>query len=167
MANGLITQLDSGLTPERGRLFDPETTDELWKVVRPMPISKEPAWPKPAQKHFYGYALGFRTYDYRGEQVVGHGGALTGFVSQIAMLPEQGLGVVVLTNQSVSSAYWALIHHILDHYLGVEPFDWLAGYKKGVDRALARQDSIRKAQQPVVADATMKQASPHKATQRE
>src|SRR3546814_9174430 len=46
MANWLITQLDSGLTPERGRLFDPETTDELWKVVRPMPISKEPAWLK-------------------------------------------------------------------------------------------------------------------------
>ncbi len=160
MANWLITQLDSGRTPEKGRLFGPETTEELWKVVRPMPIGKEPAWLKPAQKHFYGYALGFRTYDYRGEQVVGHGGALTGFVSQIAMLPERRLGVVVLTNQSISSAYWAIIHHILDHYLGAEPFDWLAGYKKGVDRSLARQDSIRKATVPVVADAAMKPSLP-------
>ena len=160
MANWLITQLDSGQTPQRGRLFSPEATEELWKVVRPMPISKEPEWLKPAQKHFYGYALGFRTYDYRGEQIVGHGGALTGFVSQIAMIPERRLGVVVLTNQSVSAAYWAIIHHILDYYLKAQPFDWIAGYKKGVDRSLARQDSTRKAEIPVLADGTLKRTLP-------
>lgn len=160
MANWLITQLDSGQTPERGRLFSPQATEELWKVVRPMPISKEPQWLRPAQKHFYGYALGFRTYDYRGEQVVGHGGALTGFVSQIAMLPEKRLGVVVLTNQSVSGAYWVVIHHILDYYLKAEPFDWIAGYKKGIDQSLAQQDSVRKTEKPVLADRTLKRTLP-------
>ncbi|WP_257666754.1 serine hydrolase [Parapedobacter tibetensis] len=160
MANWLITHLDSGQTPERGRLFSAKTTKELWNIVRPMPVSKEPEWLKPAQKHFYGYALGFRTYDYRGEQVVGHGGALTGFVSQLAMVPEKRLGVVVLTNQSVSGAYWAIIHHILDHYLGAEPFDWIAGYKKGLDRSLARQDSSRQRLNPILPDSTLKRSLP-------
>ncbi|MGK6350386.1 serine hydrolase [Parapedobacter sp. DT-150] len=160
MAKWLITHLDSGRTPEKGRLFTPKVTEELWKIVRPMPVSKEPEWLKPAQKHFYGYALGFRTYDYRGEQVVGHGGALTGFVSQIAMLPDRRLGVVVLTNQSISGAYWAIIHRILDHYLKAEPFDWIAGYKKDVDRSLARQDSSRRRLKPILPDSTLKRSLP-------
>lgn len=160
MANWLITHLDSGQTPEKGRLFSPKSTEELWKIVAPMPISKEPVWLKAAQKHFYGYALGFRTYDYRGQQVVGHGGALTGFVSQIAMVPEKRFGVVVLTNQSVSGAYWAIIHRILDHYLEADPFDWIAGYKKELDRSLARQDSGRQLLKPILPDSMLKRSLP-------
>ena len=160
MANWLVTHLDSGRTPEKGRLFTPKATEELWKIVAPMPISKEPEWLKAAQKHFYGYALGFRTYDYRGEQVVGHGGALTGFVSQIAMVPDKGFGVVVLTNQSAAGAYWAIIHRILDHYLEAEPFDWIAGYKKELDRSLARQDSSRQRLKPILPDSTLKRSLP-------
>src|SRR5690606_28002700 len=33
MANWLITHLDSGRTPEQGKLFTPETTEQLWKIV--------------------------------------------------------------------------------------------------------------------------------------
>ncbi len=160
MSNWLITQLDSGRTPGNGRLFKPSTTTELWKIVRPMPISKEPEWLKPNQKHFYGYALGFRTYDYRGEQVVGHGGLLTGFVSQIAMVPEKRLGVVVLTNQLSAGAYWSIINHILDYYLGFESFDWIAGYKRELDASQAREDSTRRAAKPVLPDETLRRSLP-------
>lgn len=160
MANWLITHLDSGRTPERGRLFTPKATEELWKIVRPMPISKEPEWLRPAQKNFYGYALGFRAYDYRGVKVVGHGGLLTGFVSQIAMVPERNLGVVVLTNQGTAGAYWAIIHHILDHFLEAEQFDWIAGYKKGLDRSLAQQDSSRRTRREMAPDTTLRRTLP-------
>jgi len=160
MSRWLITQLDSGRTPDGFQLFKPAATEELWKIVRPMPVSKEPEWLKPNQKNFYGYALGFRTYDYRGVKVVGHGGLLTGFVSQIAMVPEKKLGIVVLTNQLSSGAYWAIINHILDHYLGNEPFDWIAGYKKELDRSQARQDSTRAASKPVQPDPLLKRTLP-------
>lgn len=152
MARWVKMHLDSGKIHHERRLFKPEVTKELWKTVIPMPVSKEPEWLKPAQKHFYGYALGFRTYDYRGYQVIGHGGLLTGFVSQIAMVPQLDLGVVVLTNQLSSDAYWAIIHKVLDHYMKAEPFDWIAAYKKSSDRAIARQDSLAKAYQPVLPD---------------
>ncbi|WP_353182256.1 serine hydrolase [Parapedobacter lycopersici] len=160
MANWLITHLDSGRTPEHGRLFAPEATEQLWKIVRPMPISSEPEWLKPAQKNFYGYALGFRTYDYRGVKVVGHGGLLTGFVSQLAMVPEQRLGVVVLTNQLSSGAYWAIINHILDYYLDAPPFDWIAGYKKELDRSIERQDSIARTRKTPTPDPAWKRTLP-------
>ena len=160
MSRWLITQLDSGRTPDGYRLFKPSATNQLWKIVREMPISKEPEWLKPNQKNFYGYALGFRAYDYRGVKVVGHGGLLTGFVSQIAMVPEKGVGVVVLTNQLSSGAYWAIINHVLDHYLGNEPFDWIAGYKKELDRTLNQQRSSRNAYKRVKPDTTMKRSLP-------
>lgn len=160
MAQWIKMHLDSGRVHNERRLFKPEVTKELWKTVIPMPVSKEPEWLKPAQKHFYGYALGFRTYDYRGYQVIGHGGLLTGFVSQIAMVPQLDLGVVVLTNQLSSEAYWAIIHKVLDYYMKAEPFDWVAAYKKSSDRAIARQDSLVKAYQPVLPDPNIPRSLP-------
>lgn len=149
MSNWLITQLDSGRTPEKGRLFKPEATRELWKIIRPMPVGQEPEWLKPAQRHFSGYALGFRTFDYRGYQVVGHGGLLTGFVSQIAMVPDLRLGVVLLTNQLSTGAYNAIINHILDYNMKAAPFDWLAGFKKDWDKSLARRDSVQQSRKKI------------------
>jgi Beta-lactamase class C and other penicillin binding proteins len=160
MSRWLITQLDSGRTPDGFRIFEPAATEQLWKIIRPMPIDKEPEWLKPNQKNFYGYALGFRAYDYRGVKIIGHGGLLTGFVSQIAMVPDHGLGVVVLTNQLSSGAYWAIINHVLDYYLGNESFDWIAGYKKELDQSLARQDSARAKYKPVARDPEWKRSLP-------
>lgn len=139
MCRWLITQLDSGRTPEKTVLFKPATTAELWKIIRPMPISQYIPELKPAQMDFYGYSLGFRSYNYGKYKVVGHGGALDGFVSQIAMIPDLNLGVVVLTNQESTGAYWSVIYHILDHYMKNPAFDWTAGYRKQLDSSLARQ----------------------------
>lgn len=144
MANWLITQLDSGRTPASGAIFTPSSTKELWKIVRPMPISKVPDEIKPSQPNFWGYALGFRAYNYKQYKIVGHGGALRGFVSQIAMVPELKLGVVVLTNQQSSGAYWSIINHVLDYYMQNPSFDWLAGYKKIQDSAIAKSINTKK-----------------------
>lgn len=138
MANWLITQLDSGRTPSKTILFRPSATEELWKVITPMPISKQPSYLKPAQQDFWGYGLGFRTYNYGKYKVVGHGGALNGFVSQIAMLPDLKLGISVLTNQQSSGAYWAIINHVLDYYIQNPSFDWLSAYRRQLDSSLTR-----------------------------
>ena len=44
------------------------------------------------------YALGWRVFDYNGSRVVHHGGAVRGYRSEIALVPEQGIGIVVLFN---------------------------------------------------------------------
>lgn len=160
MAKWIKMHLDSGRIDDQRRLFDPGTTTQLWRPVVTMPISKEPEWLKPAQKHYYGYALGFRTYDYRGYQVVGHGGLLTGFVSQIALLPQLDLGVVVLTNQLSTGAYWSIIHHILDYYMEAESFDWIAGYKRSWDSSNARSDSLAKVRVEIQPDPNLPRSLP-------
>lgn len=160
MAKWVKMHLDSGRISENHRLFKPRTTHELWKVIVPMPVGKEPEWLKPAQKHFYGYASGFRTYDYRGYQIVGHGGLLTGFVSQLALVPQLDLGIAVLTNQLSTGAYWSIIHEILDYYMGAEPFDWIAGYKRSWDSSNARQDSLARIYKPAEADPSIPRSLP-------
>jgi CubicO group peptidase (beta-lactamase class C family)/beta-lactamase class A len=138
MANWLITQLDSGRTPTKDTLFKPATTVELWKIVRPMNVIKVDKSLLPSQADFSGYALGFRTYNYGRYKIVGHGGALRGFVSQIAMVPDRKLGITVLTNQQSTAAYWAIIYQILDYYLQNKTFDWINGFKKQQDTAIAK-----------------------------
>lgn len=138
MAKWLITQLDSGRTIDHQQLFKPSTTNELWKVVRPMPLTRAAESIKPSQANFFGYALGFRALNYGKYKMVIHGGKLDGFVSQVAMIPELNLGICVLTNQEATGAYWSVIYHVLDYYLHNKPFDWIGGYKKVLDSSLAR-----------------------------
>ncbi|MDO8992233.1 MAG: DUF3471 domain-containing protein, partial [Daejeonella sp.] len=126
--NWMITQLDSGRTPARTELFKPASTNQLWKVIRPIPVSKVSEGLKPAQMDFFGYALGFRAYNYQKYKVVGHGGKLGGFVSQVAMVPDLKLGITVLTNQESTAAYWSIIYHVLDYYESNSKFDWLKAF---------------------------------------
>lgn len=138
MAKWLITQLDSGRTIDKQVLFKPSTANELWKIVRPMPVYKAAESIKPSQANFYGYALGFRALNYGKYKLVIHGGKLDGFVSQVTMVPELNLGICVLTNQETTGAYWSVIYHVLDYYMNNKPFNWIAGYKQTLDSALAR-----------------------------
>lgn len=160
MAKWAKMHLDSGRIDNHYKLFDAKSTKDLWKTVISIPISKEPEHLKPAQKHFYGYGLGFRTYDYRGHQIVGHGGLLTGFVSQLALVPQLDLGIVVMTNQLSTGAYWAIIHQILDYYMQAEPFDWIAGYKKGWDDSKKRQDSVDRTHKEPLGDKSLPRTVP-------
>jgi CubicO group peptidase (beta-lactamase class C family) len=138
ISNWMITQLDSGRTPSKKVLFKPSTTKELWKIVRPIPFGKIADDLKPAQMDFFGYALGLRTYNYQKYKVVGHGGKLDGFVSQIAMVPDLKMGIAIFTNQESTAAYWSVIYHVLDYYMTNKSFDWLKGYKKEHDNSLAK-----------------------------
>lgn len=140
MAKWLLTQLDSGRTPDQhSRIFSPNTTNELWRMVVPMGYDKVPDWLKPSQTDFRGYALGIRSYNYGKYKVLGHGGKLDGFVSQVAMVPQLGLGIAVLTNQESTGAYWSIIYRLMDHFMKNPNFDWVAGYRKQLDIALADQ----------------------------
>lgn len=71
-----------------------------------------------------GYALGWRTYNYAGHDVVFHGGAVQGYRGLIAMVPELDFGVAMLWN-SESSLPSGLLPTILDSALGLPAGRWL------------------------------------------
>jgi CubicO group peptidase (beta-lactamase class C family) len=138
MAKWLITQLDSGKAPNDQKIFSPSSTKQLWKIITPIPVNQIKENLKPAQSNFSGYALAFRIYNYKEYKIIGHGGMLDGFVSQIALVPDLDLGISVFTNQESTGAYYAIIYHILDYYMKNKPFDWIGGYKKLQDSAFVK-----------------------------
>ncbi|MDF2190915.1 serine hydrolase [Paraflavitalea sp. CAU 1676] len=69
--------------------------------------------------HFSLYGLGWFLEEYSGRKFVGHTGGVNGFVTSVAMLPEEALGIIVFTNTDANNFYEALRYEIMDAYLGL------------------------------------------------
>jgi CubicO group peptidase (beta-lactamase class C family) len=78
------------------------------------------------EAHFLNYGIGWFLHDYKGRKVVEHGGAIDGMRAQVAMLPEEKLGLVILTNMDGTMLPLALMNRIFDAYLGAQQRDWSA-----------------------------------------
>src|SRR6476660_6323286 len=128
IAKWLIVQLDSGRVAGGRPLVSPASTRQLWREVTPEPIGEPAPGLEALRPHFYGYALGVETRDYRGQQMLTHTGGLPGYLSRLAMLPELRLGVAVLTNQESGLAFNAIVYRALDHYLGAKAPDYIGIY---------------------------------------
>jgi CubicO group peptidase (beta-lactamase class C family) len=140
IAKWMICQIDSGKLSDGTQLFSPKTTQTLWSVSTPIPVSTVAKELFPLQPNFAGYGGGFSLRDYRGKKLVWHTGGLSGMVSLVAMIPELRVGVAVFTNQEISGAFYSIGWRVLDHYLG-EKYDWLSAYKA----VKARIDSVNDA----------------------
>jgi CubicO group peptidase (beta-lactamase class C family) len=79
-----------------------------------------------APSRMFAYALGWTVFDYRGRTVAWHGGNIDGMSALVAMIPEERLGLVVLTNLNGSVLREVLMLGIFDRYLGAPPHDWSA-----------------------------------------
>jgi CubicO group peptidase (beta-lactamase class C family) len=144
MARWMLVLLGNGRLADGTRLFSDETARELTTIVTPIP-NPPPAPELAAMKaNFNGYALGLRIKDYRGLKIVTHTGGLSGYVSQVWLVPERGLGIAVLTNQEVNEAFVALTMFITDHYLRVPKTDWLDALIKVRARNAAQTAEIVK-----------------------
>jgi CubicO group peptidase (beta-lactamase class C family) len=74
--------------------------------------------------HFAAYASGWRLNDYQGKIMIAHGGGVDGMTSQTCFLPEEKLGIVILTNTDYNNFCTPLLYQIIDAYLGVTGKDW-------------------------------------------
>src|SRR5690606_14771300 len=77
--------------------------------------------------------------DYRGRRLVWHTGGWPGMVSRLTLVPDLGLGVVVLTNQEAGAAFNAITMHVLDAYMEAPATDWVAAYAAAVARGSDRE----------------------------
>lgn len=100
--------------------------------------------------HFSSYALGWRVSDVEGYKMVTHTGGLSGVLTQVTMIPELELGIVVFTNQQSSEAFSSITNTILDSYLGIKDRDRIAENKMRLERALAEELKVMSEVQKVV-----------------
>jgi CubicO group peptidase (beta-lactamase class C family) len=138
LSRWVIAHLQQGKLSDQSRLWSEVVARELATVQIPQRTPEPAPALRAARANFTGYGLGFGLRDFAGRKVVSHGGALVGMVTTIAMMPEESLGVIVLTNQEESGAYTAVVHHVFDHYLGRQATDWIAAYR------VARTENLQK-----------------------
>jgi len=98
-----------------------------------------------------GYGLGWQLSERNGRRLVSHGGATDGMNTQLVMVPEADLGVVVLTN-TFNGFMAALANEVVDRMLGEARTDWAglvrANYLRAYEAAQARRDAIEAARVP-------------------
>ena len=121
MAKWMIFQLNSGKLNDK-QIISEKQIWEVRKMVTPLPISKR-AFDNNPNIHFKGYGLGWSIFDYNGKKVINHGGGSDGMISKVAMIPEENIGIVILTN-SINSFPSALTYQFFDMYFGNEDIDW-------------------------------------------
>lgn len=123
MAQWLRLQLGKG-TYDGKKIFSPGVAREMWQPNTILPISEGGEKFNPT-RHFRAYGMGWFLSDYHGRKVMDHSGGLDGMISQTGMIPEEGLGVVILSN-SESSLPSIMMSKVFDMFLGVPKRDWNA-----------------------------------------
>jgi len=100
--------------------FEKMTTPHINFMVNKYTRDNQPS------KHFRGYGLGWSLNDHHGFKVISHGGGYDGMISKTCIVPEAGIGIVVLTN-SLNYVPSALVEKTLDIIL--------SGSTDGIDYA--------------------------------
>ncbi len=147
MSKWLRLQLRRGkFAGSDARLFSEASSREMWEAHTPIKISARASQRVPST-HFRAYGLGWALADYQGRKTVSHGGGYDGMYSHVTMVPEEELGVVVLTN-SMTSLPDTLANMIVDRFLGSTGRDWnaenLDTFKKSRRDFRARIDNLIK-----------------------
>jgi len=94
--------------------------------------------------HFMAYALGWVLEDYRGRLIIWHNGGIDGMLSHQGFLPEENLGIVVLTNSDRNRLDAALFYRIVDSFLGEPAKDWSQVYLTQAKEGQAKAEEARK-----------------------
>lgn len=146
MARWVTMLLDSGKLD--GKVVIPN--DAIMKTREPKTIIGN-AWHMFNKKQFELYGLGWDLYAYEGRQFVGHTGGVNGFVTSVALLPDDNLGIVVLTNSDSNGFYAALSNEIQDAFLGLPYRDYSGAFHFFTKRREGRTGQLIKQQRDTIA----------------
>ncbi|MGB5509719.1 serine hydrolase [Robiginitalea sp.] len=139
IAKWMIFNLDNGIH-NGDTLLSKQTRNTVWTPHNNFTVDHTS--PNDFGRHFNAYGLGWGLSDYHGRLRVGHTGGYDGMITAITLIPDENLGVVVLTN-GVKSPIMAATYYALDQFLGVENGkDWSADYLKRTDENLAKDTRI-------------------------
>jgi CubicO group peptidase (beta-lactamase class C family) len=77
-----------------------------------------------AELPYSSYGLGWFVEPYRGHDMIHHGGNIDGFSSMLALMPEDRIGVMVLTNMDATAARDIIPYNVFDRFIGGKPVPW-------------------------------------------
>lgn len=120
MCKWMLVQLNEGKygTKLDKTLFSEQQQQEMWRMHTPMNMQKDPMLPY--KSHFSGYGLGWFLSDFNGFFKVEHSGTIAGMSSDVVLIPELELGIVVLNNSEGAGGLNVMGFILLDEYLKLE-----------------------------------------------
>ena len=136
MSQWVRLQLNSGMIGSK-RLISRRLVDEMHTPQTIIRIDSAAQAFNP-ETHFSAYGLGWFLEDYRGREVLHHGGNVDGFTALVAMLPEEKFGLVILTNMNGTGLPAALMHKVFDLQLHAPVRDWSGEEYKRLEQSRAR-----------------------------
>ncbi|MGE0555645.1 MAG: serine hydrolase [Gemmatimonadales bacterium] len=121
MARWLQFQIDSGRVGGR-RLLAAGQFAEMWRARA---IIHDPLFRSLfAPSELVEYGLGWFLFLHRDRKVVLHGGNIDGMSALVSFIPDERIGVVVLTNLNQTFAHAGVTRWIFDRLLGAPEEDW-------------------------------------------
>jgi len=114
-------------------LFSEQQQQEMWRMHTPMNQQLDPR--SPFKVHFSGYGLGWFLSDFNGFLKVEHSGLIAGMSSEVTLIPELELGIVVMNNSEGAGLLNGLLGFVLlDKYLkigtGINWFEMAKGMQQ-------------------------------------
>lgn len=139
MSLWIKAQLNQGQYNKDKRLFSAKQSKAMWQARTLLSVSD--AATKHDKTHFSAYGLGWFLKDYHGVKLVHHSGGILGMVSKVVLVPEENLGMVILTNQQSGYAFNAIYQQILNEYLSLEAKDWVSYYHEKQQSRVAKEQA--------------------------
>ncbi|KAJ7607677.1 beta-lactamase/transpeptidase-like protein [Roridomyces roridus] len=148
MATWLRTLLNEGRHPETNTTVIPSHI--IRRVAAGVTVS-EPVASAPELSPIV-YGGGQRRGTYRGFELIEHGGSVVGFKSQVLRIPDQNLGVAVLSNDESfgTEIVETIKFRILDKVLQLPPIDWTARFKALVTETFTSRLPIPRPENPTL-----------------
>jgi CubicO group peptidase (beta-lactamase class C family) len=148
LARWLLAQLGDGQVDGKA-VMSPGTVARQHEAHIALPEDRTfPA----STRHAYG--LGWLLGRYRDHRLLEHSGGIDGFQTECMLLPDDGIGVAVMTNTSSSAMAPVVAYRVLDELLGLQPLDWFSDFKPRFDTLMAGMREARGARR-VVPDAPL------------
>ncbi len=120
MSRWVVANLNGGKYKD-AKLAEASTVNELQlaQMVTGQTVNKPEVSPS-------DYAMGWFVETYRGHRRVQHGGNIDGFSAMVALFPQDGVGIVALTNMDGTPLRELIVRVAADRLLGLEPKPWIA-----------------------------------------
>ena len=137
MSKWMIFNLNNGIIGQ-DTILTRTTRNTVWKPHNNFTVNHAD---KDFSQHYSGYGLGWGLSDYHGKMRVSHTGGYDGFITAVTLIPDENLGVVVLTN-GVKSPIRAATNYALDAFMGIQQKDWSGDLLEGYNNWKKRDTRI-------------------------
>jgi CubicO group peptidase (beta-lactamase class C family) len=141
MANWLIMNLNGGQFRDR-QIVSEAALREIHSAQ--MPLIPEAMMMPPLETHpevgQASYGFGWFVTQYRGHRWLHHGGSIDGFDAMVSLLPQEKIGVVVLSNLGGRMVSNIIACQVNDRLLGLEPLDWSTLWRDFYETIMAEVD---------------------------